>query len=194
MFIYQKQGDNNQFSTLDNTPAGLAIKKEMCAISSQAVENDEIGDGCVLCLSENVIFYAQFHNSTAINGNYELSDLKDTMQSLFDEDLNFNEGEKNNIVFQTFRNLYYGSQYSETIDAYLFPLAAYGEKFDVWGYLTTPASRQCIGSTDRAYWWLRSCYPQHYSGAAVIQTDTGNLSHVNVAEMGGVRPAFVLQI
>ncbi|MBR3791006.1 MAG: hypothetical protein IKK20_04315, partial [Clostridia bacterium] len=67
------QGYNNQFSTLDNTPAGLAIAKEMLAISSLAKPNEEIGDGCVLCLAEKHVNPdgVQFNTSTSLGNNYK---------------------------------------------------------------------------------------------------------------------------
>ncbi|MFQ6749551.1 MAG: hypothetical protein ACLRFR_01755, partial [Clostridia bacterium] len=113
------QGENNQNSTIDDTPAGIAIKKEMFAISSEAVENDEIGDGCVLVIAEQIIIFNKVMNSTN-SSNYQGSSFQSYHEDLYNSDLGLTDTQKKFIVPQTLKNIYYNTS-STSYNQYIFP-------------------------------------------------------------------------
>ena len=183
------QGGFSQTSTIDHTPAGNAIAREMYAISSLAKPNDEIGDGCVLCFSQ----LALASNAFGSNNNYKDSDLQTFMINLYENNLNLEVWQKNMIVPQDLKQTFGASSSSEVKQQYFFPLSARGEKFDIHYYLNDQSLRiaySMIDNTASAY-WLRS--GQSGSQYAFVD-ETGYTGWGGTYNLSGVRPAFVLKL
>ena len=212
------QGENSVLTTIDETPAGDAIRKEAISflISNLAKPNEEIGDGCVLCLSECTLGTSIFGTN---NNNYEGSTLQHNMQKLYDEELNLSKWQKNMIVPQKICNFYVNFQVSVSSNQYIFPMGAeymnvYEEivsccnstgssYFGMVDYLSTNALRSSyqIGSGEEIA-YLARWGSQTYSTDVYIYWATGGPfckigsfgDHRYVTTEFGRRPAFVLKI
>ena len=198
------QGEHNVNSTLDNSPMGNAIRKEFFAISNQAVENEEIGDGCVLCLSEDVIGSALAHDPTR----YSSSNLRTYINNLYST--MFNDFEKTLIIPQTLKTRYWNWAEDTQVTDSLFPLAT-GWYFTGSGHLYSSSGAEqnfCaedyMGSTTdisapllsaSANFWWRSTAPANYNyRCAFFVTAGGNFGAYNPNATFYVRPAFVMKL
>ncbi|MBR2433628.1 MAG: hypothetical protein IKB21_03400, partial [Clostridia bacterium] len=189
------QGGFSQTSTIDRTPAGNAIAREMYAISSEAKPNKEIGDGCVLCLAEKAVDPdgVQFNTSTSVGNNYKGSNL----EKYINETIYGGTSELSlalqalPIAPQKLTTLYYGSATSTIENAHLFPLAGIKntESFYVTSYLDSVTKCE-IGVS----WWLRSGDLPISGSAYYVRANGSIASYYDVTTTYGVRPAFVLQL
>ncbi|MFQ6749907.1 MAG: hypothetical protein ACLRFR_03635 [Clostridia bacterium] len=183
------QGGFNQFSTLDDTPAGLAIRKDMFAISSEAVPDEVIGDGCVLCLAAENVGETTFNPERGMGSNYQGSNLQSYINTYYDEHQDL---KRLPIVAQTLTTRYcYGT--TTITDAYLFPLAGWNaqESFYYGTYLQSQP--KCSNAT---FWWLRSGSEgsSKADGAWALNAE-GVIHYYNWVSLEfGVRPAFVLNV
>lgn len=146
------QGNYDIFSTLDNTHAGVAIRKEWFAISSLAKPNEEIGDGRILCLAAEVLQGVTTNYNTA---KYSTSNVKKKYDAIWEE----LKGQENMdkicpVDLITGDN----SVLSEPLtNQYLFPLATgymSGENFTL-GYLADDDGKARKAKVTTR-WWLRS--------------------------------------
>ena len=203
------QGGHSFGSTVDDSPMGNAIKQEMFAISSEAKPNDEIGDGCVLCLSENVIettVWASTNYSKVMYFNNEDNYVRSKCETYYNNDT-FNFGTNLfNIEIQTLTQLgdYRVSSSGEQIetistDLYFFPLATAKanppagyrdaievENFQYFNYLT-----------DQEYTcgydvWGRS--NQHCDGANYFSASGSREFSKSCNSYSYIRPAFVMKL
>ena len=194
------QGDFSFGSTVDNSPMGNAIKKEMFAISSSAVENDEIGDGCVLCFAEDIITSTTYGS----NNKYRDSSLRTFLTNMLDRDLSFSDSEKALLQPRDLTSAYCFStlnvQYDTLEDQYIFPLAGnnYGESavrkenFERYIYLGEGESSACGD-----IYWTRSSTASGKTYTMCVNTNGTALHDVNYAictKTYGVRPAFVMKL
>ena len=198
----QIQGNFSQSDTIDKTPAGLAIKKEMFAISSLAKPNEEIGDGCVLCLAEKHVNSdgVQFNTSTSVGNNYKGSNL----EKYINETIYGGTSELSlalqalPIAPQKLTTLYYGSATSTIENAHLFPLAGANgtESFYLDNYLTPNTDQMFCGRE----WWLRSGNVGRFGDAYILGTDNYKYAYADngytlvTKGSNGVRPVFVLEV
>lgn len=186
------QGGHNVNSTLDNSPMGNAIRKEFFAISNQAVENDEIGDCCVLCLSECVLCTSQF----ASNNIYEGSILQERMHELYENNLNLSVAEKQYVKKQSFSTNYLSTSCTSE-DQDFFSLAGRSEKFNCISYLTSANLRYTtlIATNNLNTYWLRSGYTSNSYVYHVGDTTDAVVGYGGKPSLAmGVRPAFVMKL
>ncbi|MBR3790688.1 MAG: hypothetical protein IKK20_02670 [Clostridia bacterium] len=186
------QGQFSQSSTVDNSPAGQAIRKEMWAISSSAKPNEEIGDGCVLCLAEMPV-----DDGDGVAFNINRSDgncYKDSNLQKWIDDFHINNLSYLPIISQDLKTIYSGASSGANIGScFLFPLAGANnsETFYYESYLNQ--SERVCGRV----WGLRSGYTSSSDSVYSVGTD-GSVSKTNynyyVTYMRAVRPAFVLKI
>ena len=168
--------------TADDSPAGIAIKKNNC-YSSKGVQNDvELKAGEVLLYSDRNLTNTVFNSH-----NYNTSQAKNAVQALYDNDLGLTEEEKNMIQSQTLRNTCYNTT-SVSTDQKLFLFgAATGDNFH---YATYGASGVSI--------WFRSLHLYDSGGQEYYihaYTNNGAKSSVgSTATSMYVRPGMVLKL
>ena len=182
----------------DEASRGEAIVMHSIIVTiTNAVQNTtELDAGEYLCISEKAlgssVFYAYRDGQLSYVRDYnsDLCDLKTYIENLYNEGLNLTETAKALIQPQTLTN-YWATTTSTTSDAYLFPLAARGENFNVSTYLTTGTAR-CI---DNVNYWLRSGAEKINDSAHYVYADagTGAVYTSGVWTSYGVRPAFVIK-
>ena len=175
--------------TIDNSPAGEAIKNNNL-YSSYGVQNDvDLHAGEVLVISQGGLGTACFDADESYTNDYNSSDceLRKYVETLFNSGLGFSDVEKSLIQPKTLTN--YGTGGSITSNAYMFPLAARGENLTISTYLTSLALRDID-----AYYWLRSGDVSNSQLAYCVRAD-GNVYYGNtVSHSTDVRPAMVLKL
>ena len=177
------------------TPAGSAINgvvpsksyvADVTKATKSVVANAEVPSGCVLAISECMLTECVYYPTVGTDNstNYEVSTLKNTMNTLYNSSLNLTEVEKKLVVSQdlvqiyskypgsgstssSYTNFIYSSSSSQQK---FFPLGALGsytsvsqataikQNYKIETYLTTSALRKVyvIGTTTSARYWLRS--------------------------------------
>ena len=195
---------------LDDMTARHLIATIQTSLLNSIPTNAEIDSGCVLVVSEYVLFNTQFRTSSAA-GNYNGSNLQAKMVALYESGLGLTDSQKAMIVPQTIKNYYsasYGTatkqSYSTTTE-YLFSCLCGNQDnsgqtltdFVLGDYLATNALRKAytIGTTTASYWWTRQGHTLDYQNAFRVDS-TGNTSNVaaSVTTSSGVRPWAVVDI
>lgn len=202
---------NNHYETSSN--AGSAISSagskglvyDFAAFTqtfTKAKSNEEIPSGCVLCLSEYILFKAAFNSSSGY-ANYAASNLKTVMSSLYSTNLGLTTTQKNYIQPQTIYAEYYnGSNFVTTTNTgqFMYPLSSETDgKFYVGDYLDDYwAKAYLLNTTSTEDWWLRDAYGSSYPKYGQIVRDNGSWTsdypYTYSTYKDGVRPAFVLKI
>ena len=202
------QGGHSFDSTVDNSPMGNAIRKEMFAISNQAVPNEEIGDGCVLCLSECCLGYS---DTSAIYSQGNLCKKIDAMyeySSTYPEYyLNFPSNAKTQIQLKEIKNAYY--QYTcETVSKYMFAPSFY---YSIYGYtnfcllehlgcandygaIYSQTIAYQIGTNTACAYWSKDSDSGSNSKGAYFTASGGRMTLNALSDQLGVRPAFVMKL
>ena len=198
------QGGHSFGSTVDNSPMGTAIRKEMFAISNSAVESDEIGDGCVLVLSECTLGKSVFGS----NNNYEGSELQEFVLD-YPNLLGFSESENKLIIPQDFCSVYYNNQISYSENQTMFIMGGGTRRteqatFAVGDYLKNDQLTKCCDlDGNSVVWRARAGSITNSSETYVYRTDGtaycwyssqyDKESYAISTELG-VRPAFVMKL
>ena len=186
------QGENNQIFTVDDTPAGMAVRHDMLAISSEAVESAELLEGCVLCLCAGTIgtiAHSSIPNpKTSFYVDLEIGSAISTIYN------NITSVVRNAIQLTSLKTFCYSGGYRVIEhEEYLFPLATSdvnsSQNFCIETYIGY-GTKANIG----VQWWLRSGnngYPNK------LRCVNSSGSAYNSDVYGGphyLRPAFVLKI
>ena len=198
IFEYQTSAGNAIFKDkilYDHINGGTFTFSSLEA-SGTTVDSD-LNPGEILVISEILLGEnVTWKSSPASSGDndYEESDFKTYINNLYNSTLGLTVTEKACIEPQTLTNYYRGSGTSTTTNAYLFPLAARGENFNMNTYLNSNALRDI----DIQY-CLRSGYSGSYatgSGPYYVDTDGAIRSSTTVQSYTtfNVRPAFVTKL
>ena len=176
--------------TIDNSPAGEAIKNNNNYMAYGVQNDTELHAGEVLVISQNIISKGPYAGSS---GNYNSSSSKNSCQSLYDNDLGLSDAYKSLIQPQNLTNTYYNGS-STSNNQYIFLLAGLAQNnFFISTYLNTNALRN-VG----AEYYLRtgtkySSDWKIYSMYAISKTGALESSDINYTD-GGLRPAMVLKL
>ena len=208
-----------------NTVSGVTRTYSITLSSYGAVGASEIPSGCVLCFCEKSIkegiweadhsnvyetitFYDE-HSFNMVDGHfvgnsYAVSDIKNTMDTLYSSELGFTSAEKSKIQSVTLNTnhiltYYYGAEErtkTNTTTGYLFPLASASssESFYIGTYLTTEAKRV---SSDNSDYWTRSggrynAYQAYCQHTCVSSSGSDYVRYCDLKS--GMRPAMVIKI
>ena len=194
-YSYVTQGEYSYTTTIDSSPAGKAIIEDCTAISSQAVENDEIGDGCVLCIAECVI------GTAAGSHTYTGTALKTAMDTM-PLTLGLTDSQMSKIQTVDVYCLNNNSlkQYITYEDLQFFPLPSLyqDENFSMANYLPEGSLRigyDIVARSPTAYYSMSGLGSFSWDwGGYIIPADGVGHTGARIGTVSGVRPAFVLNL
>ena len=200
-----------------NTVSGVTRTYSITLSSYGAVGASEIPSGCVLCFCEKAIKNDIWEDRTSntndyssgsydYRGNsYAISDIKNTMDTLYSSEIGFTSTEKSKIQSVTLNTKYImldrlnkqpTKTLTNTTTGYLFPLANIdsGESFYIETYLSTAEKRV---SSDQSSYWTRSGgrYSSYYTYCQqTYVSSSGSYASTNCEYTSGMRPAMVIKI
>ena len=181
-YPYKVEGTKTYLDTIDTSAAGVAIKKDVApniAISSLAVQNEEIGFGRILCISEKVIYSHIWGSSASKWSAFPNNEGHNSLITWFDSDPELTKAYSLGfIVDHTYTvSTVYGYSTTNTTTAQVttkifLPSGTYYNKdsFFLNNYLTTAAKRVCYNQNNSVSYYAACTGDAGYAGIYYYNT------------------------